>query len=448
MAIAQCPECREEVTVPPASEQAVVQCPLCDAEYELAVITESLPPALKVLSDPQDDDESELQMAPVVQETESHAAFAFDEEAAPTRPLSERSESRRSSGSSPVKTIIQVVLGGALALPLAQLVLWHLPDPPRDPLDLGKKIHKTEALEFLRGIVPPLEKLENPQAKSAAKQTEGIDASNRETAQKDEHPPISNKLPQGNRFNVGPMDEIQLGNGNDALEPFLPTVEPGNSQNPTIDEIAAQAKPAPPAPLSPTEYIRGSFLFQTVVIDQMFEQAQDSLKQWDDLEEDASENLRRVESKELFLSLGTLASGITYQDPEMSESFDGVSRAYAFFEELAGRQEIMKLMNEQFEIVLNTRLSAQEGVLFTAQSVGEEKTINGYQRLTVKVGGTDLIVPLLYSPEIAKPIQEDVSSLVLGSLIRRPRRDVRSYLGTEEFVVIFGAVVPLASSSE
>ena len=132
----------------------------------------------------------------------------------------------------------------------------------------------------------------------------------------------------------------------------------------------------------------------------------------------------------------------------MSESFDGVSRAYSFFEELSGRREIMALMNEEFERGLNTRQSAREGVLFTARSVGKEETISGYRRLTLQLDGTQLELPLLYSPEIARPVGEDMSSLVLGSLIRRPRRDVRNYLGSEELVIVFGAAVELAASPQ
>jgi len=438
MAIAKCPQCQEEVSVPPASEQAIVQCPLCDAEYELSVIKESLPPELKVLSDPQADDESEFKMAPAVENSQSHAAFAFDEEAAPSRSIVDRSAGQRASSGSPVKTIIQVVMGGALALPLAQLVLWHLPEQPRDPLGFGEQIYEQETLSFLRSVVPEsLNKI-----RSEVENTKG------ESAEEDEHRPLTNPLLGAKGFNVGPMDQVQMGRGTDSGNPFTGTVESDNSQNPTIDEIAAQAKTPEPAPLSPTDYIRDSFVFQTVVIDNMFAQAEDSLKQWDELEQDVSANLRQVEGKELFLSLGQLASGITYQDPDMSESFQGVSRAYSFFEELSGRQEIMKLINLEFEKGLNTRLSAREGVLFTARSLGEQEMISGYQRLTLQVDGTQLELPLLYSPEIAKPIQEDVSSLVLGSLIRRPRRDVKNYLGTEELVIIFGAMVPLDSSSE
>tara|TARA_B100000945_G_C20374521_1_gene593873 strand:- start:525 stop:1514 length:990 start_codon:yes stop_codon:yes gene_type:complete len=329
-------------------------------------------------------------------------------------------------------------MGGALALPLAQLVLWHLPEQPRDPLGFGEQIYEQETLSFLRSVVPEsLNKI-----RSEVENTKG------ESAEEDEHRPLTNPLLGAKGFNVGPMDQVQMGRGTDSGNPFTGTVESDNSQNPTIDEIAAQAKTPEPAPLSPTDYIRDSFVFQTVVIDNMFAQAEDSLKQWDELEQDVSANLRQVEGKELFLSLGQLASGITYQDPDMSESFQGVSRAYSFFEELSGRQEIMKLINLEFEKGLNTRLSAREGVLFTARSLGEQEMISGYQRLTLQVDGTQLELPLLYSPEIAKPIQEDVSSLVLGSLIRRPRRDVKNYLGTEELVIIFGAMVPLDSSSE
>ena len=90
MAIAKCPECQEEVSVPSASAQARVQCPLCDAEYELSVFQDLLPPELKVLSDPYEQNDSELEMAPVQEESSSPAAFAFDEEAAPSRSVADR----------------------------------------------------------------------------------------------------------------------------------------------------------------------------------------------------------------------------------------------------------------------------------------------------------------------------------------------------------------------
>ena len=52
MAVANCPECQEEVSLPTASEEATVQCPLCGAEYVLSKIINTLPPALIVLDDP------------------------------------------------------------------------------------------------------------------------------------------------------------------------------------------------------------------------------------------------------------------------------------------------------------------------------------------------------------------------------------------------------------
>ena len=100
MAIAKCPECQEEVLVPSASEEATVQCPLCDAEYELSVIKELLPPELRIVSDPGAVNESELKLAPQNVESASHAAFAFEEESAPTRSIAERAATRQSSGGS------------------------------------------------------------------------------------------------------------------------------------------------------------------------------------------------------------------------------------------------------------------------------------------------------------------------------------------------------------
>ena len=100
----------------------------------------------------------------------------------------------------------------------------------------------------------------------------------------------------------------------------------------------------------------------------------------------------------------------------------------------------------EFENRLRTQQSPRTGVLFTAHSLGEEESISGYQRLLIQPEGTEIEVPLIYSPELAKPVAEDTPCLVLGSLIRRPRRDVKNFLGTDEFVVVFGAAVPLATS--
>ena len=210
MAIAKCPECQEEVSVPSASAQARVQCPLCDAEYELSVFKDLLPPELKVLSDPHEQNDSELEMAPVQEESSSPAAFAFDEEAAPSRSVADRAVLTRSSGGSPIKTVLQVFLGGALALPLAQLVLWHVPEEPRDPIGIGEKIYAEASLSFLQSIVP----------ESLNKNGSGEDGKGVEAAEEDEHRPLTNPLQPNTGFNVGPMDEVQLGSGLDSGNPF------------------------------------------------------------------------------------------------------------------------------------------------------------------------------------------------------------------------------------
>ena len=441
MAVANCPECQEEVSLPSASEEATVQCPLCGAEYVLSTIINALPPALIVLDDPlagspEVDRNDELNLAPAEEVAVSNSAFAFDEEAAPGKALLERAAARGASSGSPVKTIVQIFLGGALALPLAQLVLWHLPEEPRDPVGLGEAIYANDSLEFLRSIVPA----ELDASGSSDDSSNGDD----ESAEQDVHRPLTNPLQQDTGFNVGPMEEVELGSGTPLGNPFGVDENPEENPQPTIDEIAAQPKPAGPAPLSPTEYIRASIVFQNVVINSMYAQAQDSLKQWDELGPEANENLRKVEGRELFLSLGQLASGITYQDPDMNQSFEAVENAFKFFSELAGREEILDLVNAEFENSLRTKKSPLSGVLFTAHSVGEEESVSGYQRLMLELDGGALELPLVYSPEIAQPISEDTSSLVLGSLIRRPRQDLKNYLGTDEFVIIFGAAVPLA----
>ena len=152
MTIANCPRCDEQVTVPPgASHDATVRCPLCQEEYQLAEALAELPPALIVVEElgmpvgvEEDASPSWSDLERV--ETEPAATGEFDfapAEASTDAPsfdfepgsaggggtataIRATSRSRAKKGS-PVKSVLGIVLGGALAFPIAQLILWHLP---------------------------------------------------------------------------------------------------------------------------------------------------------------------------------------------------------------------------------------------------------------------------------------------------------------------------------
>jgi len=170
MTITECPECSQQVLLPvPREPNVTVRCPHCLAEYELGSILDSLPPQLEFVESesptpeppspaPFGIDDDPLTLAPE-EETkapsfdfspapsesdESNSTTATAAIQRPQRPQRPRSKRR------PIVELAKVVAGALVAVPLAQLVLWWLPNWRRDPLALAPKL--PAAIAFLAPI--------------------------------------------------------------------------------------------------------------------------------------------------------------------------------------------------------------------------------------------------------------------------------------------------------
>jgi hypothetical protein len=196
MLTASCPKCAKQVTVPHAARpESRVRCPLCAEEYSLESIFADLPPLLVLLDAPApngasgihegeareasasevsgssnifDFDEREKQDAQVADEDADTAialadaeevtpkthAFDFGGTASPsaaaggaTAPRTTTARPKAKKKASPVKSIIGVIIGGLVALPLAQMILWYLPGgwgvDQRDPMNIGRNYPTT-----------------------------------------------------------------------------------------------------------------------------------------------------------------------------------------------------------------------------------------------------------------------------------------------------------------
>ena len=174
MTIANCPRCCEQVSIPDnATEEATVQCPLCQEEYSLGEALSQLPPTLIVLSDigatstpiTTDEDDSsweelnldendadEIALAPMGAAAPA-AAFDFTSGSTTaggktTSTIRPSSRSRKPKGS-PIKSVLSIVIGGMMAFPIAQLILWYLPGDLKRDFGAGPIV-----AQYVPAIVP------------------------------------------------------------------------------------------------------------------------------------------------------------------------------------------------------------------------------------------------------------------------------------------------------
>lgn len=167
-----CPKCEQEVTVPPtAGPESKVRCPLCSEEYSLDIVFAEMPPLLELLDVPSSngaashaaakDDAMDLAEADVSEDDDGDialseaepekgptaSAFNFGDEpaaadagAATTTGKAVR-PGRKRKQANPILQLLPVVLGGMMALPIAQMILWWLPgDWKRDPVGLAPNL--------------------------------------------------------------------------------------------------------------------------------------------------------------------------------------------------------------------------------------------------------------------------------------------------------------------
>ncbi|MEO8498517.1 MAG: hypothetical protein ABI614_25925, partial [Planctomycetota bacterium] len=162
MTIANCPRCCEQVSVPAhASREATVRCPFCQEEYSLAAALDQLPPTLIVISDfgetpaaTVDDEDSPWSAIGRGGDDADEVALAPLDDASPAVPFDFANGSAAAGGKaktvirpstrarkpkgSPIKSVLSIVIGGLLAFPIAQLILWYLPGEwKRDPFRVG-----------------------------------------------------------------------------------------------------------------------------------------------------------------------------------------------------------------------------------------------------------------------------------------------------------------------
>lgn len=299
MLTASCPKCAKQVTVPNAARpESRVRCPLCAEEYSLESVFADLPPLLVLLDAPalngtsgihadepimaasasgvggsssifdfgakeqadageSPDADADTAIALADAEDVIPKSNAFDFNADPAaesiggapRTTTARPKPKK-KGASPIKSLIGVVVGGLVALPMAQLILWYLPGGwdvgQRDPMEIGRKY----------GLLAP------SWVTSEAEVTEPApDTSNPDSPPLDKPPvdAVNNIDPNGSSLGRDDLNGALTGN-NKPPEPTdneTPIIDDGNDNGgetiPPVEEpVIEPAGPKSPVKNAPT----------------------------------------------------------------------------------------------------------------------------------------------------------------------------------------------------
>jgi hypothetical protein len=452
MTTAFCPECEEKVTLPSASQAAIVQCPLCDAEFGLAALLESVPPTLLVVDDPATEsaedvasDEESIDSTDVGFSLEALSdqpeGFSIDEEEATVRATTVRSSGRRVSKGGGLRSVVQVIFGGLLALPLAQLALWHWPWGPQDPLELGPEFSSYAAVKWM---VPA-------RFHGSADETPDNDSAN----ELDLEPENNRGFDPDGKFDG--FDSNTRNNstlGNETTDGFgVPRVlnrqnVRSNSKptNPTLDELS-NGKPDEivnkPVPLAPTDYVRGAATYRTVVLEAMLQRAQQQSEKWNGLATELGDKQRKIENGNMAWFLGQLATSFTFHDSRDETATAVMGEIFDFFQESATHQAMLDVIDAEFGKTVKNSVEPIQGAVFTA-TVAAATTVNGYRQAEMTLSESDTKMPLVFSPQLAPEFEPDQTYLIVGSLVSQPRRVLQNYLGLSDSVVVLGTYLPLS----
>jgi len=495
MTIANCPRCREQVSVPDsASHEATVQCPFCQDEYSLAEAIAQLPPSLIVVSDfgqapataVANEDDSPWSALNLDDDASPAAAFDFASGSATaggksTGAVRPGSRSRKPQGS-PIKSVLSIVIGGLLAFPIAQLILWYLPgDWKRDfgagpivaqyvpqivPAKFrGNKADAEPSTQDSGSIVPEFDfrgsgafggesgssdenvNAKNKQANSSEKKrnTSDIAASNVE-------PPAEEQMSLDDAGAVGEdlfgssleVPGLELGELPSIDVPVPPielsnvppeTTEEPSSEFPSPDDtprtlVARQSEVASLAPGN----IRNAPQVSADDVVKSVQAASSGNLAWDT---DEASSPSVALKKEFYLSFSKLGEALTFADRADKEVVTQIAETAKLLQEVGKQPDKLAVIGG----VANGWIAAAREIRMTdgiclygvVKSVGP---IGNFFETTVESGNQQIAVVSMSDP--SEYFAENRQVLILGTILDNPAKNLGGYEGSRAVVVLDG----------
>ena len=424
MTAATCPHCEEAVTVPPeVLPETRVACPLCQEELTGKDFIGQLPPALVLLDAP-------AAVAVAVEiETEaiSDSTDTFDPEnpfgdvreakggaAVVTRLRHTSSDEKRGKGSA--RQIISIVLGGMLALPIAQLILWKL---DRDPVNLADKFQN---VRWMHWAMPKHKKARWPEVLPEEEEDKDTSTSGLESSPGSSQVEITggdNNLPD--RREIVDLNDLERETGNS---------QPARLPGASIPE---------PEPVDEPGWISDAPVFGATILQPMLKQTRMEIKEWEDQPDELEAAERRRLDEGFYAMLAQLGLGITFADETDPEAQALVDETAQLLMSFRGNEKKLRLITEHGSFKYNLPQEGLRGIALFGTITAIEKK-DPYFEVTLRVEtedeSTDLVVISRGDPApLLKPGQQ---VLILGTALLDPSGNINGYQGDAEQLVIGG----------
>ena len=431
MAAATCPRCDEAVTVPAGVQpETRVACPLCQEELTGEDFIGQLPPALVLLDAPAEVVIEELPYPSMDDDFDPENPFGEVREADGGAAVVTRvrrtgsTGSRKKSGGA--RQIISIILGGMLALPIAQMILWQL---NRDPVGLADSF---ENVRWMHWAMPAKSKKKWAQKKASDEEKE--DTSTSGLPPRRPPPRLSN--PSGESVN-GPEMVIDLNDlEREQAGTDLPTEGPPGS-TPNV--------PAPePEPLTEPGWISDAPVFGASILKPMLAQTRQENKEWDARPEDLEPAAGRRLDEGFYAVLAQMGLGITFSDETDSEAREIADEIGQLITSFRNNEEKLRLIAEHGQFKFSFPRDGLRGIALygTITSIDENEP---YFETTLVIQGekeaTDVVVISRGDP--APRLKPGQQVVVLGAAILNPSQNINGYQGDAEQLVIGGYPVVL-----
>jgi len=401
----------------------VVRCPLCNDEFDLAVVLDNIPPALIVVSggDPE---------PTAIDDDDDTPAFAFAEQAAPSaQVVSTSSKSTRTSRrpkrkqANPIWEVVKVGGGGIIGLSLGQFILWWAFG--RDPASLAPKIPTA-----MQWILPSA--LRTGGDSDSEPLDEGSDnVGSFEMGSADDFPIPSDTAGGSSRasgVNVRPPLPISTAGKSTGRNPQPRHTGKNSPKSGTGRQTPATATESKPKVVS----IRNSPSFTPDDLADAIEAAETALDAWQEVK--ASGATSTSASMKLYTDFAKLANTVTFVDPKISRNVQLAGQAKRLAESLP--LDAIHMFGAATSSWIEQRTNdgvALFGAVTDVQEQGElfvtiiELRDQRRRRVSV-ISGSD-----------PRPrLDEGDQVLVLGGIIDDPKKRVGGYEGLAPLVILGG----------